>query len=119
MTIDATIEMFAEAEEGSRELDARMAVELGVNPQYEGDGIYGCPRYTTNLQHAVEAVPSGYWWEASRCGGQAQGMGLYVWKIWTVNADATERYDYTGMATTPQLALCLAILKVHKVITNG
>ena len=40
-----------------RDLDGAIATEMGEARNYEGDGVYGCKRYTDSLDAAMTLLP--------------------------------------------------------------
>ncbi len=99
------------ATEGSRALDARIAVQMGVSPRYEGDGVYLCPRYTESVDAALTLVPEGWRWKMANSG---VGRGTARVELWTIHYVA-----YPGVAGakakgyTAPLALCIAALRAR------
>ena len=51
------IEMLERAHEAKRDLDALIAIQVGVSPGYQGDGVWDCPRYTSDIHRALELIP--------------------------------------------------------------
>lgn len=136
MTMDTTIKLFEEAEEGSRVLDAQFAA--WVNPARPSDWVvpkiqningiyrydcdsdwsvfYEAPHYTTNLQHAVEAVPPEV--EYMNFVADPSGTG---WELGHYPNGLVSGYRQLGAAVTagqPALALCLAILRAYRAMSD-
>jgi hypothetical protein len=97
----ALIEKLLAAPEGSRELDAAIAVEVGVAPGYQGDGVYTCPRYTTSgIDTAQMLVPEG--WEGS-VGVNRNFAQLYL----------SAREGVGAVGASPAISLCIAALRAR------
>ena len=108
-----------------RELDAAIAVQVGINPDYQGDGRYGCPKFSASLDAALTLVPEGWEWSISGSGTAA------ICSCW--NDDYAEVFPSTDRkqprhtpmerwhpkTATPALALCIAALKAKKDSPNG
>lgn len=132
--IDRTIELLMKAEAWSRELDFMFQQAIGklstraTFRQCRYDWDYGFSwedpdeggyteicSYTTNLQHAVEAIPEGWGisslWEAAKPADRP-------W--WGVDLRRDEPYKLVrnlGGKTAP-LIICIAILKALKASEN-
>lgn len=106
------------ASEGSRELDAMIANELGILGGMAYDHWAAieahAPHYTTNLQDAVSLVPEGWLvdqvgeWESPVL--RARGPWLAILKR-PPDYKQVVRCDH---APTPALAFCAAIIKAHE-----
>lgn len=119
MDIDQTIEMFKKAEVGSRELDVALynvivgtpwgAVEWDDGEPYAdypakaSEALRPVPRFSTNLQDAVDAIPEGWKWEMQQTGYAA------------LHGDETHGWVTIEEALElPCLALCVCILKAQQ-----
>jgi len=117
-----------QAQEGSRELDARVAVEwlyldctdeayVKLPNQYDtearrgdywlvqrsGKQLKAAPHYTTNLQDALGLVPEGTYWAVRTTGDTFSAL--------VVPEDQNHRPTY---AATPALALTIAALRAWR-----
>ena len=104
MTHDDLIAQLESATGGSRELDAKVAVFLGINPQHGGDGIYGCPHYTTSLDAKLpgESIVSMH--SAMRTDGNNYWIAVQV----------SEDASANGRGHTEPLARRIAALKARQ-----
>lgn len=128
--IDVTIEMFAEAEEGSQKLDEAFDWAVRRGGYLSKEAKYGWPNYrhppavSRNLQHAVEAVPSGWEWLARSAGSRGFANVMHNYQSRSIiTRDGCVIDDSVGeslpvYAATAPLALCIAILKAHKAMTD-
>ncbi len=102
-----------QAQEGSRELDVCVGKAVGWHGSNWSMGWLppevklteashtrhqDMPAFTTNLQAAVDLVPEGLPWHMESAGIVEMG---------------TSNGPVEGIAATPALALCIAILKAH------
>lgn len=109
--IDGLIERLRKATGPDRELDRLIALET--------DRIDS--RYTASIDAALTLVPeahggAGLWWELNSTGGShGSGKSFYIARtaVYRDGAEAMERF--TGIGSTPAIALCIAALEARQV----
>lgn len=114
----ALIEKLEQAQEGSRDLDAKFHLAMGkISFIPEDFGHADChiceawedmPHYTTNLQAAVDLVPEGWGWSI-----EDTGYGL-IYRKEKIEGEAghpiiAETNGHGGI--TPSIGICILILK--------
>lgn len=119
MTLIARLEAAAE---GSRELDAEIAIFL--NPKLAewerfggelhgpSDSIFHAPHYTTSIDAALALVPEGWAWFAQRIG---QPFSTGFARLWlpAARTKGLKIEQYQSEAATPALALVIAAMKAR------
>jgi len=123
MTKEQLIQALESAIEGSRELDARVALEMGAlryrnwyddeartvhawHVSWVMDVWEPLPRYTESLDAARTLVPKGWVWQVKHV-IQAQAV------VWSLEIDWDDREPPTGYSEQPALALCIAALRAR------
>lgn len=128
MTHERLIAALEAATEGSRELDAEVAVACGWRSKLGDDGRSywkrddydswlaisdGGPDFypTTSIDDALTLVPEGCIWKVfSDYPGDAYFADL---EKWVPGHEGTEHWRTDGACSSPALALCIAALKAR------
>lgn len=134
MTLTNIIAALESAEEGSRELDARIAEATGHKIQIirvpvghpvfkEGGGLefmfdpdagerIGIPHYTTSLDCALKLVPEGFVPGFDKTLYTETG---WIGRVWKFNPDIHgQGFIEEAIGRSPALALCIAALRAKE-----
>jgi len=116
MTLATLIERLEKTQGPMRDLDALIAIEMGVNPGYQGDGVWDCPRYTSSVDAALTLMQADLDFGFNMdCESVHGGWCGYVWLDHPTNRSSfvrTRRHETrAGMMADLPRVICIAALK--------